>query len=122
MGVNQFLEIVLSNNSMPQVALPKRVARKSAIIIDNMLINHYEYRFISSKVSSFISYHVPQFIIFENFNENNITKSYNQTVFKYFKNFKIDAFERYLSAIDWSLATENIDADQNFKVILRLFH
>ena len=122
MGVNQFLEIALSNTSMPQVALPKRVARKSATLIDNMLINHYEYKFISSKVSSFISYHVPQFIIFENFKENNITKSYSQTVFKYFKNFKIDAFERYLSAIDWPLATENIDADQNFKVILRLFH
>ena len=62
-----------------------------------------------------------KFYFIENFKENNITKSYNQTVFRYFKNFKIDAFERDLSAIDWSLATENVDADLNFKTILRLF-
>ena len=34
----------------------------------------------------------------------------------------MNAFERDLSAIDWSLATENIDVDLNFKTILLLFH
>ena len=34
----------------------------------------------------------------------------------------MDAFERDLSAIAWSLATENIDIDLSFKTFLRLFH
>ena len=50
MGVNQFLVVVLSSTSMPQVTVPKIVTRKSAALIGNMLINHYEYKFISSKL------------------------------------------------------------------------
>ena len=98
-GVNQFLEIVLSNNFMPQITLPTRVAQKSATIIDNILINHYEYKCISGDITSFISDHLPQYIIFENFKENNITKNDNQTAFRDFKNFNMDAFERGLSVI-----------------------
>ena len=121
-GVNQFLEIVLSNNFMPQITLPTRVAQKSGTLLDNILINHFEYKCIFGNITSFISDHLPQFIIFKNFKENNITKNDNQTVFRDFKNLNMDAFERYLSAIDWSLATENIDTDLSFKTFLRLFH
>ena len=39
-GANQFLEIVLSNNFMPQVTLLTRVAQKSPTLFDNILINH----------------------------------------------------------------------------------
>ena len=113
--VNQFLDIALSNNFMPHITLRTRVAQKSATLIDNILINHYEYKCISSNITSFISDHLPQFIIFEKFKENNITKNDNQTVFRDFKTLNMDAFERDLSAIDWSLATENIDGDLSFK-------
>ena len=65
-GVNQFLEIVLSNNFMPQITLPTKVAQKSATLIDNILINHFEYKCISGNITSFISDHLPQFVIFEN--------------------------------------------------------
>ena len=73
-------------------------------ITHNIFINHYEYKCISSSISS-ISDHLSQFIIFENFKENNITKNDNQTVFRDFKNFNMDVFEKDLSAIDWPLAT-----------------
>ena len=73
-------------------------------------------------MASSISDHLPQFIIFENFKENNITKNYNQNVFRDFKNFNMDVFEKDLTATDWSLATENIDTDLSFKTFLRLFH
>ena len=121
--VYQFLEIVLSNNFMPQITLPTRVARKSVTLtlIDNILLNDYEYKCISGNITSFISDHLRQFLIFENFKENNITKNDNQTAFRDFQNFIINAFERDLSAIDWSLTTENIDTDLNFKTFLRIF-
>ena len=109
-GVNQFLEIVLSNNFMPQITLPTRVPQKPATIIDNILINHYEYKCISGGITSFISDYPPQYIIFENFKENNITKNDNQTAFIDFKNFNMDAFERGLSS-KRSLATKNIDTN-----------
>ena len=104
-GVNQFLQIVLSNIFMPQITLPTRVPRKSATLIDNILINHHEYKCITGNIS-FISDHLPQFVIF---------------VFRDFKNFNMDAFERGISAIDWSLASENIDTDLSIKTFSRLF-
>ena len=121
-GENQFSEIFPPNNFMPQITLPTRVAQKSATIIDNILINHFEYKCISGNITSFISDHLPQFIIFENFKENNITKNDNQTVFRDFKNLNMDAFERDLSATYWSLGTENIDTDLSFKTFLQLCH
>ena len=54
-GVNQFFEIVLSNNFMPQITLLTRVAQKSATLIDNILINHHEYKCIYGNITSFIS-------------------------------------------------------------------
>ena len=78
---------------MPQVTLPTRVVQKSATPIDNILINHHEYKRISSNITSFISDHLPKLIIFENFKENSITKKSSQTVFRDFKNFNMDAFE-----------------------------
>ena len=72
--------------------------------------------------NKFISDHLPQYIIFENFKENNITKNDNQTAFRDFKNFNMDAFERDLSAIEWSLATKNIDTNLSFKTSLWLFY
>ena len=107
---------------MPQITLPTRMAHKSATLTDNILINYSEYKCVSDNITSFISDHLPQFIIFENFKANSITKNDNQTVFRDFKNFNMDVFEKDLSAIDWSLATENIDTDLSFKTFLRLFH
>ena len=117
-GVNQFLEIVLSNNFMPQITPPTKVAQKSATLIDNILVNHFEYKCISGNITSYISDHLPQFVIFENFKENNITKNDNQTVFRDFKNLNMNAFDKDLSAIDLSLATENIDTDLSLKTFL----
>ena len=93
---------------MPQITLPTRVAQKSATLMDNILINHHEYKCISGNMTSFISDHLPQFLIFKNFKENNITKNENRILFKDFKNFNMDTFERDLSAIGWYLTTENM--------------
>ena len=60
---------------MPQITLPPRVAQESATLTDNILINQYQYKCISGNITSFISDHLPQFTIFENLQENNITKN-----------------------------------------------
>ena len=93
---------------MPQITLPTRVAHKSATLMDNILINHHEYKCISGNMTSFISDHLPQFLIFKNFKENKITKNENRILFRDFKNFNMDTFERDLSAIGWYLTTENM--------------
>ena len=91
-----------------------RMAKKPATLLDNTFINYQEYKCISGNIKSFISDHLPQFIIFENFKENNITKNDSQTEFRDFKNFNMDIFERDINVIDWSEATENIDTDLSF--------
>lgn len=63
-----------------------------------------------------------QFFISGNFKENNITENGSQFEFRDFNNFNMDAFERYINAIDRSLATENIDTDLNFMSFLQLFY
>ena len=40
-------------------------------------------------------------------------------MFRDFKNLNMDAFEKDLSAIDWSLGTENIDTDLSYKFFLQ---
>lgn len=64
----------------------------------------------------------PQLIILENFKENNITENVSQFEFRNFNNFNMDAFERYINAIDRSLATEDIDTNLNFMSFLQLFY
>ena len=43
-------------------------------------------------------------------------------LFRDFKNFNMDVSEKDLGAIDWSLATENIETDLGFKTFVQLFH
>ena len=51
-GINQFLEIILSHKFMPQITLPTRVAGRTATLIDNILINSYENKCISSNITT----------------------------------------------------------------------
>ena len=41
-GINQFLEIILSHNFMPQITLPTRVTGRTVALINNILINSYK--------------------------------------------------------------------------------
>ena len=41
-GSNQFLEIILSQSFMPQITLSYRVTSRTAMLIDNILVNSYE--------------------------------------------------------------------------------
>ena len=41
-GVNQFLENILSNNLISQITLPTRITEKAATLIDNIFTNSYK--------------------------------------------------------------------------------
>ena len=66
-GINQFLEIMLSHNFMPQTTLPTRVTGRTATLIDNALINSYENKCTSGNITTSVSDHLSQFLIIENF-------------------------------------------------------
>ena len=42
-------------------------------------------------------------------------------MFRDFKNFNMNVFEKDIGAIDWFLTTENIDTDLSFKTFSQLF-
>ena len=70
-GVNRFFEKILSNNFIPLITLPTRVTEKAATLIDNILTNSYKHNSncVSGNTTTYISYHLPQFLIIENFKQ-----------------------------------------------------
>ena len=66
-GINQLLEIMLSHNFVPQIGLPTKTKGRTATLIDNLLINSYKNKCTSSKRTTFVCDHLPQFVIIENF-------------------------------------------------------
>ena len=52
---------------MLQIKLPTNVAQKSVMLIVDILVNHYGYKCTSCDITSFITDHLPQFIIVKNF-------------------------------------------------------
>ena len=52
---------------MPQITLPTRVSGRTVTLIDNIPINTYEDKCTSANITTSVSYHLPQFLIIENF-------------------------------------------------------
>ena len=67
-GISQFLENILSNNFIPQITLPTRITEKTATLIDNIFTNSYKHNSncLSGNITTYISDHLPQFLITEN--------------------------------------------------------
>ena len=62
-GVNQLLEVLLTNNVIPQITLPTPINQKSATRINNLFPNYHEHQRISGNLKTYIFDHLPQFII-----------------------------------------------------------
>ena len=60
---------------------------------------------------TYISNHLPRFIIVENLIENNIDRNDDQIEFRDYKKFNTYAFKRDIDEIDWSLVTGNTDVN-----------
>ena len=117
--VSQFLEVMLTNNFIPQITLSTQLNQKSATLIDNIFLNYHEHQCISGNLTTNISDHLPQFIIVENLLENIIDRKDYQTEHRDYQNFNTDVFKREIDQIDWFLATGNTDLNLSFEIFLR---
>ena len=119
--MNQFLEIILSYNFMPQITLPTRVTGRTATLIDNILINSYENKCTSGNIITSFSDHLLQFLIIENFKGQTYTIKNPKVTIQDYKSFNSESFQSNIKEIDWSLATENNDVDLGFETFFKLF-
>ena len=122
-GVNQFLENIRSNNFIPQITLPTRITEKTATLIDNIFTNSYKHNSncLSGNITTYISDHLPQFLIIENLK----LPSFKQNApisFRDYKNFNEEAFKAELRELDWSFVTENNDTNLGFDPFLRFIN
>ena len=119
-GVNQFLENIPSNNFIPQVTLPTRITEKTATLIDSIFTNSYKHNpnCLSGNITTYISDHLPQFLIIENLKQPSFNH-YPPIFFKDYKNFNEEAFKTELRELDWSFVTENNDINLGFETFLR---
>ena len=59
-GVNQFLEVMSTNNFILQVTLPTWINKKPATVIDNIFLNYHEHhQCIAGNLTTYISDHLP---------------------------------------------------------------
>ena len=100
-GVNQFLEFMLTNNFTPQITIPTRINKKSATLIDNIFLSYHEHQCISGNLTTYISDHLPPFIIVENLLENIIDRNDYQIEHRDYNNFNIDAFKQWICLEQW---------------------
>ena len=70
-------------------------------------------------MTTYISDHLPQFIIVKNLLEKIIDRNDDQIEHRDYKNFYTDTFKRDIDEIDWSLAAGNTDVNLNFEIFLR---
>ena len=122
-GVNQFLENILLNNFIPQITLPTTITEKTATLINNIFTNSYKHNSncLSVNITTYISDHLPQFLIIENLKQ----PSFNQNPpisFRDYKNFNEEAFKTELRELDWSFVTENNDINLGFETFLRFIN
>ena len=118
---NQFLEIILSHNFMPQITLSTRATGRTATLIDNTLINSYENKCSSGNITNSVSHHLPQFLFIENIKGQTYKIKNPKAIIRDYKNFNSESFQSDIKEIDWSLATENNDVDLGFETFFKIF-
>ena len=77
-GVNQFLEVMLTNSFIMQTTLPTQINQNSATLNDNIFLNYCEHQCISGNLTTYTSNHLSQFTIVVNLLENIIDRNDDQ--------------------------------------------
>ena len=88
-------------------------------MIDKIFTNNYEHSCVSGNITTYISDHLPQFSIIEDFKETP-SKEFPTISFRQFKHFSDNAFKVELGELDWSLVTENSEVNLGFETFVRL--
>ena len=58
-GACNFLELLFNHNFTPQITLPSRVNEISATLIGNIFVNNPSFKYLSGKMTTSISDHLP---------------------------------------------------------------
>ena len=77
--------------------------------------------FLSGNITTYISDHLPQFLIIENLKQ----PSFNQNPpisFRDYNNFNEEAFKTELRELDWSFVTENNGISLEFETFFRFIN
>ena len=120
-GINQFLETIVSHNFMLEIALPTRVAGRTATLTGNILVNNYENKCTSWNITTSVSDHLQKFRIIENFKGQTYKIKNPKATIRDYKNFNSESFQSDIKEINWSLAAENNDVDLGFETFFKLF-
>ena len=105
---------------MPQITLPTIITEKTATLIDNILINSNVLNDISHNITTSISDHSSQFIVFDSLLGTSTDESSFQFLYRSFKNFNEENFSNDINQINWTFATESNDINLGFETLLRL--
>ena len=91
-----------------------------ANLIDNILINNNVVNCISGNITTSISDHLPQFIVFDSLSGTSTDEDSSQILHRSFKNFNEENFSNDISEIKWTFPTENSDINLGFETLLHL--
>ena len=110
-----FLDSMYASFLLPYISTPSRVTPRSKTLIDNIFSNIIEDGGISGNIVTTISDHYAQFLLLQNLNNKNPTKSeiYHQD----FKKLNKNNLERDLVNTNWDAILEinNGDVDKPFE-------
>ena len=109
------LDSMYASLLLPYISTPSRVTPRSKTLIDNIFSNNIKDGSISGNIVTTISDHYTQFLLLQNLNDKNPTKSeiYHQD----FKKLNRNNLESDLVNTNWDaiLEVNNDDADKSFE-------
>ena len=117
-----FLDIVESNEFMPQILLPTRLTSRSKTLIDNIFVNHFNETTTSGNLTCTVSDHLPQFLV-SHYEKSSIEQSHNIKV-RNMKNFVEEDFIEDIKKLDWTqlLNTSRDDINHSFDTFISILN
>ena len=73
-STSEFFNLFSSYNLLPYITLPTRITNRSQTLIDNIFSNSTSNQIISGNLTSTVSDHLPQFLIYPDFNKTFIPR------------------------------------------------
>ena len=117
-----FLDILESNEFVPQIFLPTRLTSGSKTFTDNIFVNHFNETTTSGNLTCTVSDHLPQFLV-SHYEKSNIEQSHNIKV-RNMKFFVEDDFIEDIKKLDWAqlLNTSRDDINHSFDTFISILN
>ena len=114
-STSEFFNMISSFNLLPYITLPTRITNRSQTLIDNIFSNSTDSRIISGNLTSTVSDHLPQFLIYPDFNKIFIPRKHN-IYRRNTKNYNKASFYLDFQNTDWNniININKKDTDYSF--------